>query len=146
MNAPTGKLIANSKNDSLGDVHLWRSKFIDKCAKCEREIRRLSNVSNDGRAFLKAMTEKLLMDSTDDENQALTKHLTQLLPLVDLRGEIAHSELLRVEADTQNAAVFQNANFSHAQFEKHLVISAEQRRSALQIAGSVAGQLAKIIT
>ncbi len=129
--------------------HIWRSKFIDKASKCETELKRLSANQQDAKLHFKGMAEKILAKNEAgktkaDKNEFLIRLLEELIPLIELRAEIAHSQLLSVSATSAELAMFQNANCMHTHFDKLTVLSAEQRKRAYDRLSSIAGQLAQI--
>jgi hypothetical protein len=135
--------------DHTSQWHIWRSKYFDKCAKCECELKRLSASSVDAKMHFKAMAEKILSSNKAgktklEKNESLIKLLEELIPLIDLRAELAHSHFVCTTGFTDGVAMLQNANFTHIHFDKLTVLSAEQRKRAYDRLASIAGQLAKL--
>jgi hypothetical protein len=137
------KIVAGNAIDELGHLHIWRSKFFDKAAKCERELRRLSLAPPNDKTHFKVMAEKILT-ANKAKNKTLSSLVEELIPLIDLRAELAHSHFVGFANTDTRHAMFQNACFSHIHFEKVTVLSDEQRKKAYDRMASIAGQLAKV--
>lgn len=143
------KIVPSSSSDDANQWHIWRSKFFDKSSKCEGELRRLSGSSADAKMHFKAMAEKIL--STDrsgktksEINEVLIKLLEELIPLIELRAELAHSHFVCTTGHDAGVAMLKNANFSHIHYDKLTVLTGEQRKKTYDRLASIAGQLAKI--
>jgi hypothetical protein len=141
------KINAAHPVDLHGQVHIWRSKFIDKCAKCEAQLRRLAQLDNSKKIHFKTLADELLSNAKKGKNTAqkssqISDWISELLPLIDLRAELAHSHLL---VEDQNSiggtAAFQNANFTHTHFQRIILISADQRKHAYDRLAWITGQL-----
>jgi hypothetical protein len=137
------KIVAGSAMEELGQLHVWRSKFFDKAAKCERELRRISLSPATDKTHFKVMAEKILT-ANKAKDKILTKLIEELIPLIELRAELAHSDFFGFVVTDTRHAMFQNACFSHTHFEKLTVLSDDQRKKAYDRLASIAGQLAKI--
>lgn len=142
------KIIPVSSLDDTGQWHIWRSKFFDKAAKCESELRRLSDSPADAKMHFKAMAEKILSTSRaaktkPEKNEVLIKLLEELIPLIELRAELAHSHFVCATGLETGVAMLKNANFSHIHYDKLTVLTGEQRKKAYDRLASIAGQLAK---
>lgn len=142
------KIIPTSSLDDTGQWHIWRSKFFDKAAKCEGELRRLCRSPADGRMHFKAMAEKILSTNRAgktklEKNEALIKLLEELIPLIELRAELAHSHFVCATGFETGVAMFKNANFSHVHYDKLTVLTGDQRKKTYDRLASIAGQLAK---
>lgn len=143
------KIIAANGTDDAGQWHIWRSKFFDKAAKCEGELKRLSGSAADAKLHFKAMAEKILSTNKAgktklEKNEALIKMLEELIPLIELRAELAHSHFVCATDLDAGLAMFKNANSSHIHFDRLTVLSGEQRKKAYDRLASIAGQLAKV--
>lgn len=142
------KIIPASSLDDAGQWHIWRSKFFDKAAKCEGELRRVSGSPADAKMHFKAMAEKILSTnraakSKPDKNEVLIKLLEELIPLIELRAELAHSHFVCATGLETGVAMLKNANFSHVHYDKLTVLTGEQRKKAYDRLASITGQLAK---
>jgi hypothetical protein len=143
------KIIPANGLDDAGQWHIWRSKYFDKAAKCEGELKRLSGSPTDAKMHFKAMAEKILSTNKSgktksEKNETLIKLLDELIPLIELRAELAHSHFVRATGQESGLAMLKNANFSHVHFDKLTVLSSDQRRKAYDRLASIAGQLAQI--
>jgi transketolase len=148
MNMETS-IAAATGLSKLDQEHLWRSKFIDKSAKCEAELRRLSQSVSDSKMHFKAMTEKVIASQKDSKTKhlksdTLLKLLEELIPLIELRAELAHSHFLDSVSSDAGYAILKNANFSHIHFDKLTVISSDQRKKSYDRLSSITGQLATL--
>ena len=139
-----------NSHESLDLLHIWRSKFLDKSAKCERDLKRLTLSSTDAKLPYKALAEKVLATqqagkTKAEKNESLIKLLQELLPIIELRAELAHSQLVNTSFADADFAMFQNANCSHPHFDKITVLSSEQRKKVYGRLAWIAGQLATIV-
>ena len=98
------KIVTGNIMDELGQLHIWRSKFFDKAAKCERELRRLSLSPATDKTHFKVMAEKILTTKSAKE-KILVNLVEELIPLIDLRAELAHSHFVGfTNTDTRNVS------------------------------------------
>ena len=121
------KITAANSADEEERIHIWRSKFFDKASKCERELRRILDLPNDDK---------------NKKKSPLTKLVNELIPLIELRAELAHSHFVGFGAGSENSALFDNACLTHPHFRKLMAISEEQRVKTYQRLSWIAGQLA----
>ena len=134
-----------SKED---EAHIWRSKFINKSAKCEAELRRLLKMAPTSRLHFKVMAENLLSSQKDanaknSKGNNLKNLLEELIPLIELRAELAHS--IFIDGQHQDGSILlKNANFAHAHFDKLTFISADMRKKTYDRLSWIVGQLASI--
>ena len=143
------KIYAATAMDETAQLHVWRSKFFDKSAKCEAELKRLSASPADAKLHFKVMAEKLLTTSKNNKlkvakDEALIRLIEELVPLIELRAELAHSHFINSANQDHGLAMLKNANFFHVHFDRITVLSAEQRKKAYDRLASIAGQLAKL--
>ena len=143
------RIVAATSMDETAQLHVWRSKFFDKAAKCEAELKRLSASSADAKLHFKVMAEKLLNSSKNNKlkaakDEALIRLIEELVPLIELRAELAHSHFIKTANQDHGLAMLKNANFSHMYFDRITVLSAEQRKRAYDRLASIAGELAKL--
>ena len=138
------KIVQPEIVDQTGLLHIWRSKFFDKASKCERELRRILALPANDKTHFKMMAEKLLTSKKPDKNTPLAKLVEELIPLIELRAELAHSHFVGFGRDQATVAFFENACFTHVHFKKLTVLSEDQRKKAYDRLSSIAGQLAKV--
>jgi hypothetical protein len=143
------KIVSAAAIDDAGQWHIWRSKYFDKAAKCEGELKRLSGSPADAKMHFKAMAEKILSTQNagktkSDKNETLIRLLDELIPLIELRAELAHSYFVCATGQESGIAMLKNANFSHIHFDKLTVLTNDKRKKAYDRLASIAGQLAKI--
>lgn len=136
------KITAANAADEDERIHIWRSKFFDKASKCERELRRILNLPNNDKSHFKTIAEKILTDDKNKKKSPLTKLINELIPLIELRAELAHSHFVGFGAGNENSALFDNACLTHPHFRKLMAISEEQRVKTYQRLSWIAGQLA----
>ncbi|MBK8373876.1 hypothetical protein [Sphingorhabdus sp.] len=137
--------------EPLNDVdamHIWRSKFVDKASKCETEIRRIAVAVGDKKMPFKALAEKILADrrkiESGKKSEPIVKLLEELVPLIELRAELVHSQIVN-EKHSKNGFLFlSNAQGSHAHFDRIVSLTAEQRKIAYDRIATIAGQMAKL--
>jgi hypothetical protein len=137
------KIILPNVADELVQMHLWRSKFFDKASRCERELRRLLALPANDKSHFKVMAEKLIATKKDEKKSALPRLVDELIPLIELRAELAHSHFVGFSGTESTDAMFENASFSHIHFSKYTVLTNEQRNQAYGRLSWIAGQLAK---
>ncbi len=137
------KIILPNVADELVQMHLWRSKFFDKASRCERELRRLLALPANDKSHFKVMAERLMATKKDDKKCALYKLVDELIPLIELRAELAHSHFVCFSGTESTDAMFENASFSHIHFSKFTVITNERRKHTYDRVCWIAGQLAK---
>ena len=129
-------------------MHLWRSKFIDKASKCEGEIRRIASKPADKKMPFKALAEKILAErimlEAGKKSEPLVKLLEELLPLIDLRAELAHSQIVSESRGATGYLFLRNAQSSHKHFEKIVSLTLDHRKVAYDRMSSIAGQIAKL--
>jgi transketolase len=143
------KSLSGNGSEELNQLHIWRSKFLDKTAKIEGELKRLARSSTDAKLQFKALAEKLLATQNAgktkaEKNDHLIKLLQELLPIIELRAELAHSQLINAGNADSGLAMFKNANCIHPHFDRITVISSDQRKKAYDRLAWIAGQLASI--
>ena len=112
------KITAANAADEEERVHIWRSKFFDKASKCERELRRILDLPNNDKSHFKTMAEKILNDDKNKKKSPLTKLVNELIPLIELRAELAHSHFVGFGAGSENSALFDNACLIAPAFQK----------------------------
>jgi len=127
-------------------AHIWRSKLIDKFAQCERELRLIYGAETSVYVPLKQLAitiSKRIASASHPakQNVKLDGLITQLLPLIELRGEIAHAQLM--EPDGLEARdVLLAPVVGHSQYySKIIYITSEQRREAYSTISRIANQL-----
>lgn len=129
-------------------MHIWRSKFIDKASKCETEIRRIAVTATEKKMPFKALAEKILADrskmETAKKSEPIVKLLDELIPLIELRAELAHSQIVHEKHNTNGFLFLRNAQSSHKHFEKIVSLTAEHRKIAYDRLSAIAGQIAKL--
>ena len=129
-------------------MHIWRSKFIDKASKCEAEIRRIAVSDSDKKLPFKALAEKILAERAKTESgkksEPLVKLLEELIPLIELRAELAHSQIVNEKHNANGFLFLRNAQSSHKHFDKIVSLTAEHRKIAYDRLSSIAGQMAKL--
>jgi hypothetical protein len=134
--------------DAVSEWHLRKSKYLCKAAKCEAELRRLAATPADAKLHFKALAEKFRTTNGTAKKVALNaqsdKLLEELLPLIDLRSELAHSCFhANVGLDPDNILI-KNAQDQSIHFEKVTLLSADAFKKAYDRLSWIAGQLAKI--
>jgi hypothetical protein len=136
------------KLDALSEWHLRKSKFLCKAAKCEAELRRLAATPADSKLHFKALAEKLRATKPAAKqapsNTPSDKILEELLPLIDLRSELAHSYIYANHGLDPDKILIKNAQDRHLHFEKVTLLSAEEFKNAYDRLSWIVGQLAKI--
>lgn len=125
-------------------IHIWRSKFFDKTSKCERELRRLLALPSNDKSHFKVMAEKVIAANMGEKKTSLTKLVEELIPLIELRAELAHSHFVGLNEGETSDAMFDNACFTHKHFKRLAVLSHDQRKNAFDRLSWIAGQLATI--
>lgn len=138
------KITAGTAGDEVERIHIWRSKFFDKASKCERELRRILELPNNDKSHFKTMAEKILTEEKNKKKSPLTNLVDELIPLIELRAELAHSHFVGLDAGNNNDALFDNACLTHVHFRKLMAISAEQRANTYSRLSWIAGQLTTV--
>lgn len=136
-------------SQSIDYAHIWRSKFIDMSAKCEGQLRRILEISANSPAQYRQMAKAVLKEVEDKakptkQDKQLAKICAELLPLIDLRAEIAHSQLSHFTSDNEHYSGWANAKQSHSHFSKMTLLTKEQQDSAYVKLASIANQLSQL--
>ncbi len=132
---------------ALDKAHIWRSKFIDQASKCETELRWIYAKTHPAAKVpaFKTMAETFCSATflTDGQNKRLAKLCQSVLPLIELRANVAHSEIGIAMIDDQQMITLANANGRFAKGRLLLALSDEEQKSAQKEMASVANQLSQ---
>ena len=143
MNAVVGNIEpAEPAISAIDQVHIWRSKFLDYSARCETRLRVLhTNNSQKSEIFLQI---KALAASVKSEGKGclkLTSAIDELMPLIELRAELAHSVVTLLNFNSQQTAVFVNAD-NKSRYGRHaLILGVDEREAALKKIKNIAERL-----
>jgi hypothetical protein len=142
MNAPVGNFEPAASVSAIDQVHIWRSKFLDYSARCETRLRLLHHLqSPSNEAFLQIKSLALAVKAAKQNSTKLAEAIDELLPLIELRAELAHSAVTLLNVNTQQTAVFVNAA-NKAPFGRNaLMLDQDDRDNALKKIKKVAEHL-----
>ena len=136
---------AATQKTALDKAHIWRSKFIDQASKCEGDLRLIYAATHPDAKIpsFKAMAETLSATTSlnDAQNKRLAKLCKALLPLIDLRANVAHSEIGIATIDDEPMITLANANGRLNQGKLYLALSDEERTASHKEMSTLANQL-----
>lgn len=145
MNAPTGNLAKIATASELDQVHIWRSKFIDYASRCETRLRVMHKThSLNSEVFLQIKSLAVAVKASHPGCSKLAAAIDDLIPLIELRAALAHSVVTMLNNNSQQTAVFLNAD-NRALFGRHaLILDLKERERALHQIKTAADRLKRL--
>jgi hypothetical protein len=132
----------------LDDAHVWRSKIVEKCAMAERAIVALLSkrgIDTGGKAPLSQKIEKLRKIVGDApakrSDRTLRQTLDELVPLAELRSELAHSTTALAVIDGERFIILRNAGDKHPEVDRRVVIAIDKMNEISRRLNAVANRL-----
>ena len=133
---------------SSAEVHLMRSKIVDKCAQVERHILKLIDLcgaSVSPNALLsqkiEALKRALEASPEDPARSSILAILEELGAVSDLRSELVHSTVSTATVERRTVAVFRRANEQDAGSGRRLIMTRESLKVAHDRASNSANKL-----
>jgi hypothetical protein len=140
-------IACTTQKTALDKAHIWRSKFIDQASKCEAELRLIYGKTHPAAKVpaFKTMAETICTATmlTDGQNKRLAKLCQSLLPLIELRANVAHSEIGIAHIEEQQMITLANANGRLSHGRLFLALSDAEQKSAQKEMASLANQLSQ---
>ena len=142
MNAVVGIIEPAASISAIDHVHVWRSKFLDYSARCETRLRLLHHMhSSNGGGFLQIKALALAVKAEQLGCPKVTEAIDELLPLIELRAELAHSVVTLLHTTSPPVAVFINATSRTAFGKSALLLDQGDRDKALKKIRKISEQL-----
>ena len=149
MNAQTQIFAAEpctQKRSDIDEVHLIRSKIIDKCAHVERWL--FEHISLFARPEM-MLTKKIvqfsgiieLNDSGFRKPEIVKERLQNFAPYARFRSEITHSEIKEVQIDAKPHFVFLNAGRCDDPATKSVIITLDELEGVRKTVSRAANDL-----
>ena len=133
---------------SLEDFHIWRSKFVEKCARAERHVLTLLRTTNGTWS-----PKTLLSQKMDDLRKMLAqspcavrvakveKLLDELTPHSRLRSELVHSTMTIAEVEGSPVVVLRPADEPRLAEGKRTILTLDQLKQSCQKLNDIANAL-----
>jgi len=136
---------------SAADVaHVYRSKFVEKCAAAERHILSLLRARPGIPAIqpkaplsqkIDALRKALGGQPTSRKDRRIGLLLDELAPLSFLRSELVHSTMSFARVDGGDVILFRNAAETHPLVKQRMVMSTDELKRAYEAMSNLANRL-----
>jgi hypothetical protein len=130
------------------DAHIWRSKYFDQSARCEARLRKIIELRHPRDAVphqFKAVAlaaKQIGLEEPRDEKLILA--VEELIPLIELRAQLAHSVLRLMTIDGNQFVTFANAGGDQEFGQKVVMLTLEQRTNALKKLANISERLKRV--
>lgn len=122
-----------SSINGIDQIHIWRSKFLDYSARIETRLRLLHNFrSPKSDNFLQFKSLATTVKAENSSCLKLAETIDELMPLIELRAELAHSVVTLLNFNAQQTAVFVNADNKFRFGRRALMLAVDEREQALK--------------
>ena len=131
-------------------VHIYRSKFVEKCAAAESHIVSLLRARPGNPAIqpkaplsqkMEALRKALGDQPTSRKDRRIEQLLDELAPFSDLRSELVHSTMAFARVDGAEVVLFGNAANSHPLVKPCIMISIDELKRAYETMSDLANRL-----
>jgi hypothetical protein len=141
-------VFAQSSHNPKDEAHIWRSRYFDQSARCEARLRKIvelkrpkDQVPHQFKAV--ALTAKQIgLEDTNDEKLAIA--VDELMPLIELRAQLAHSVMRLMTIDGNQLVTFANAGGDQEYGQKVVMLTIDQRSNALKKLSNISERLKRI--
>lgn len=141
-------LTAGAGENPKDTAHIWRSRYFDQSARCEARLRKIielkrprDQVPHQFKAVALAV-KQIGLEDTNDEKLAVV--VDELLPLIELRAQLAHSVMRLMTIDGNQYVTFANADGDQEYGQKVVMLTIDQRNNALKKLSNISERLKRI--
>jgi hypothetical protein len=140
--------IAETEASPKDEAHIWRSKYFDQSARCEARLRKIIELARPNDAVphqfkaVALVVKQIGLEEPKDQRMVLV--VDELVPLIELRAQLAHSVMRMMTIDGNQYVTFANAGGDQEYGQKVVMLTADQRANALKKLANLSDRLKRI--